>query len=85
MLSAIFWIFGAARGLGWTIALHMIGAALGMLWLLRRRKLDWGPALGNLAIALAGNFVGGGLLIGWYYAYANDDRKFLRKQLARDA
>jgi hypothetical protein len=44
-LSAIFWIVGAARGLGWTIAVHMVGAALGMLWLLRRRKLDWGPAL----------------------------------------
>ncbi|SEI93843.1 formate/nitrite transporter family protein [Demequina mangrovi] len=47
--------------------------------------LDWGPALGNLAIALVGNFVGGGLLIGWYYAYANDDRRYLRKQLTRDA
>ncbi|WP_062464154.1 formate/nitrite transporter family protein [Demequina soli] len=39
--------------------------------------LDWGPALGNLVIVLAGNFVGGGLLIGWYYAYANDDRRYL--------
>jgi hypothetical protein len=43
-LSLIFWI-GPSGGLGWTIALHMIGAALGMLWLLRRRGLDWGPAL----------------------------------------
>ncbi len=43
--SAIFWIVGAAEGLGWTIALHMMAAALGMMWLCRRRRLDWGPAL----------------------------------------
>ena len=35
-------------------------------------------ALGNVAIALLGNFVGGGLLIGAYYAYANDDTRWLR-------
>ncbi|WP_062289378.1 formate/nitrite transporter family protein [Demequina phytophila] len=46
--------------------------------------LDWGLALAQLAIVLVGNFVGGGLLIGWYYAYANDDRKYLRRQAARD-
>ena len=45
--------------------------------------IDIGLALGNLAIVLAGNFVGGGLLIGVYYAYANDDRKFLRRQARR--
>lgn len=37
--------------------------------------LDVGLALGNVGIVLLGNFVGGGLLIGWYYAYANDDRR----------
>lgn len=42
--------------------------------------LDWGLALGNIAIVLAGNFIGGGLLIGYYYAYANDDRKHLRRR-----
>lgn len=31
--------------------------------------------LGNVAIALIGNYIGGGWLIGLYYAYANDDRK----------
>jgi len=40
--------------------------------------IDVGLALGNVAIVLAGNFVGGGLLIGWYYAFANDDRRYLR-------
>ncbi|WP_430869000.1 formate/nitrite transporter family protein [Demequina aurantiaca] len=45
--------------------------------------IDVGLALGNIAIVLAGNFVGGGLLIGFYYAYANDDRRYLRKQAAK--
>lgn len=41
--------------------------------------IAFGPALGNLIIVLAGNFVGGGLLIGWYYAYANDSGRLLHK------
>lgn len=47
--------------------------------------IDIGLALGNLAIVLLGNLVGGGVLIGYYYAYANDDRKFLRRQGTPDA
>ena len=42
--------------------------------------LNLGLALGNVAIVLVGNLIGGGLLIGYYYAYANDDRKFLSKR-----
>ena len=42
--------------------------------------IDVLPALGNVAVALLGNFVGGGLLIGGYYAYANDDSRWLRRQ-----
>jgi len=42
--------------------------------------LDYGLALGNLGIVLLGNFVGGGVLIGWYYAYANDARRLMRKR-----
>ena len=45
--------------------------------------IDVGLALGNLAIVLVGNFIGGGLLIGYYYAYANDDRKYLGKRGGR--
>jgi formate/nitrite transporter FocA (FNT family) len=37
------------------------------------------PALGNILICLVGNFIGGGLLIGLYYAYLNDEARFLRK------
>ena len=42
--------------------------------------IDVLPALANVAVALLGNFVGGGLLIGAYYAYANDDSRWLRSQ-----
>lgn len=43
------------------------------------------PALGNVAVALAGNFVGGGLLIGWYYAFANDADRNGRRAVSRQA
>lgn len=36
--------------------------------------IDLGLAAGNVAIALIGNYLGGGLLIGIYYAYVNDRR-----------
>jgi len=41
-----------------------------------REGVDVALAAGNVAIALAGNFVGGGLLIGLYYAYVNDDSRY---------
>ena len=40
--------------------------------------IDLGLAAGNVALALVGNFIGGGLLIGLYYAYVNDDSRYLR-------
>ncbi len=56
-LSSIYVAFGAVRGLGVTIALHALGAGLAMLWLMRRRKLDWGAAL-FAAVSLAfGSFM----------------------------
>lgn len=42
--------------------------------------LDVLPALGNIAIALVGNFIGGGILIGVYYAYANDETRHVRRR-----
>jgi formate/nitrite transporter FocA (FNT family) len=42
-----------------------------------KEGIDLGLAAGNVAIALVGNFIGGGLLIGLYYAYVNDDAKYL--------
>lgn len=47
--------------------------------------IDVGLALANVGIVLLGNFVGGGLLIGLYYAYANDDRRYLRRRPQADA
>lgn len=44
--------------------------------------IDVGLAAGNVGIALLGNYVGGGLLIGLYYAYVNDDSKYLREHFA---
>ena len=41
-----------------------------------KEGIDVGPAAANVAIALVGNFIGGGLLIGLYYAYANDDTRY---------
>ncbi|MBD9699323.1 formate/nitrite transporter family protein [Flavimobilis sp. GY10621] len=46
--------------------------------------IDIWPALANVGIALVGNFVGGGLLIGWYYAYANDPER-TQRALLREA
>lgn len=44
-----------------------------------RNGIDVGlVALGNVGIALLGSFVGGGLLIGLYYAYANDSERHRR-------
>ena len=45
-----------------------------------KEGVDLGLAAGNVAIALAGNFIGGGLLIGLYYAYVNDDAQYLRSR-----
>jgi formate/nitrite transporter FocA (FNT family) len=43
--------------------------------------IDAGLAAGNVAIALVGNFIGGGILIGIYYAYANDVGRARRRHL----
>lgn len=44
-----------------------------------RDGLALGLAAGNVATALLGNFIGGGLLIGLYFAYVNDDSRYLRE------
>jgi formate/nitrite transporter FocA (FNT family) len=43
-----------------------------------REPIDYAAAVANVAICLVGNFIGGGLLIGLYYAYVNDDARYLR-------
>jgi formate/nitrite transporter FocA (FNT family) len=50
-----------------------------------KEGIDLALAAGNLGIALLGNFIGGGLLIGIYYAYINDDAAYLRAHPASAA
>jgi len=67
----VFAFVGFEHSVANTVLFTMVGLTQGIDVLL---------ALGNLGIVLVGNFVGGGLLIGFYYAYANDDRRYLRNQ-----
>ncbi len=41
--------------------------------------ISLGPAALNVIICLIGNWIGGGLLIGLYYAYLNDEARYLRQ------
>lgn len=70
----IFAFVGFEHSVANTVLFTMVGMQHG---------IDAGLALGNVTIVLVGNFVGGGLLIGLYYAYANDDRRYLRKQIVK--
>lgn len=70
MVMAVF-VFAFA-GLEHSVANTVLFTMVGL-----REGIDVGLAAGNVAIALLGNFVGGGVLIGLYYAYVNDDRRFL--------
>ena len=70
----VFAFVGFEHSVANTVLFTMVGVQNG---------IDIGLALGNIAIVLLGNFIGGGVLIGVYYAYANDDRRFLRKKAAR--
>ncbi|MCB2175273.1 MAG: formate/nitrite transporter family protein [Actinomycetales bacterium] len=63
----IFAFLGLEHSVANTVLFLVVGLAHGV---------HVGLAAGNVAIALVGNFIGGGLLIGTYYAYVNDDRKW---------
>ena len=65
----IFVFLGFEHSVANTVLFSVVG-----LW----ENLDWGLASGNVILALIGNYIGGGLLIGIYYAYVNDDAKYLR-------
>jgi formate/nitrite transporter FocA (FNT family) len=72
MLAAVFvFVFlGLEHSVANTVLFEIVGLQEG---------IDIGPALGNLGLALLGNFIGGGILIGLYYAYVNDKARHLRK------
>lgn len=67
---AIFAFMGFEHSVANTVLFTIVGLQEG---------LDVGLAAGNIAIALVGNFIGGGVLIGLYYAYVNDDASYLRR------
>ncbi len=71
MIMAVF-VF-AFLGLEHSVANTVLFTMVGL-----REGIDLVLAAGNLALALVGNFIGGGLLIGLYYAYVNDDTRWLR-------
>lgn len=72
MITSVF-IF-AFLGLEHSVANTVLFSIVGL-----REGLDLAAAAGNVGIALVGNFLGGGLLIGLYYAYVNDDSQWLRE------
>ncbi|MCC6495882.1 MAG: formate/nitrite transporter family protein [Propionibacteriaceae bacterium] len=69
MITAVF-IF-AFLGLEHSVANTILFTVVGL-----KSGIDVALAAGNVGIALVGNFVGGGVLIGLYYAYVNDDSRF---------
>lgn len=73
MITAVF-IF-AFLGLEHSVANTVLFSIVGL-----REGIDLAAAAGNVGLALVGNFIGGGLLIGLYYAYVNDDSQWLRQQ-----
>ncbi len=53
-LNVVYLVAGAARGLGYSVALHVLLGGIGMWWLLRRRNLSYFAALaGGLAYELS--------------------------------
>lgn len=68
MIAAVF-VF-AFLGLEHSVANTVLFTIVGV-----DQGIDVGLAMGNVGIALIGNYLGGGLLVGWFYAYANDETK----------
>jgi formate/nitrite transporter FocA (FNT family) len=69
MITAVF-IF-AFLGLEHSVANTILFTIVGL-----KSGIDVGLAAANVAIALVGNFIGGGVLIGFYYAFVNDDSRY---------
>ncbi|MDO5618489.1 formate/nitrite transporter family protein [Kocuria sp.] len=69
MIAAVF-VF-AFMGLEHSVANTVLFTVVGL-----NHGIDVLAALANVGVALVGNFVGGGLMIGLYYAYVNDDSHY---------
>lgn len=72
MITSVF-IF-AFLGLEHSVANSVLFCIVGL-----RDGIDVTLAAANVGVALVGNFIGGGLLIGIYYAFVNDDVRYLRR------
>lgn len=70
MIASVF-VF-AFTGLEHSVANTVLFTVVGL-----KQGVDVLLALANVSVALIGNFLGGGVLIGFYYAYVNDDRRYL--------
>ena len=66
----VFAYLGFEHSVANTVLFTMVGLAEGITVV---------PAILNVAICLVGNFIGGGILIGVYYAYLNDEPRYLRQ------
>lgn len=67
----IFAFLGLEHSVANTVLFTVVGLSEGV---------DVGLAAANVGIALVGNFLGGGVLVGLYYAYVNDDAQYLSRR-----
>jgi formate/nitrite transporter FocA (FNT family) len=72
MLTSVF-VF-AYLGFEHSVANTVLFSIVGM-----QSSLDYAAAIANVVVCLAGNWVGGGVLIGIYYAYLNDEARYVRQ------
>lgn len=77
MIVAVFMF--AFLGLEHSVANTVLFTVVGL-----SEGVDVGLAAGNVGIALLGNFLGGGVLIGLYYAYVNDGAHYLARRSSAD-
>jgi len=75
MITSVF-VF-AFLGLEHSVANSVLFGIVGL-----RSGIDLAHAAANVGVALVGNMIGGGLLIGLYYAYVNDDTSYRRRHPA---
>ncbi|WP_098453810.1 formate/nitrite transporter family protein [Sanguibacter antarcticus] len=73
MIVAVFMF--AFLGLEHSVANTVLFTVVGL-----HEGIDVGLAAANVGIALLGNFLGGGVLIGFYYAYVNDGAQYLERR-----
>lgn len=74
MVVFVFAFLGLEHSVANTVLFTVVGLTSG---------IDVGLAAANVGVALVGNFIGGGVLIGMYYAHVNDTRWLNRAERRR--